>query len=264
MNFTKHKLVWLFTAALALVGLAVYLGSTASAGFVWAISNGGAWFLPILVVAALADSVNPCAFSILLLTIAFLFQIGQSHRQILKIGAVYIAGIFAAYLAIGLGILGTLHLFNTPHFMAKVGALLLAIFGALNVLEVVFPNFPLKLRIPSAAHGLMARLLEKTSLPAVFLLGAVVGLCEFPCTGGPYLTILGFLHDQQIGLQIKGFGYLVLYNLLFILPLGVMLAIASQEQLLAKAQAWQQSNRMEMRLASGILMLAIAALIYFL
>lgn len=62
--------------------------------FLWSFSDGGKLLLPLVVVAAMIDSVNPCAFSILLLTIAFLFSIGKLRSGILKIGGSYIAGLF--------------------------------------------------------------------------------------------------------------------------------------------------------------------------
>src|SRR3989338_2900548 len=80
----------------------------------WDLSQGGKWLLPLVIVSSLIDSLNPCAFSILFLTIAFLFSLGRSRKDIFKIGGVYILGIFVVYILIGLGILQTLHLFNTP------------------------------------------------------------------------------------------------------------------------------------------------------
>src|SRR3989344_2168614 len=201
----------------------------------WNLSNEGSWLLPMVIVASLIDSINPCAFSILLLTLAFLFSLGKTRSKILQIGSVYILGLFVVYILIGLGILQVLHLFNTPHFMAKVGAYLLVALGAINLLGEFFPSFPIKLKIPEAAHHRMAVLMEKASMPTAFGLGILVGLCEFPCTGGPYLMILGLLHDQAT--YLRGFGYLILYNLIFILPLVIILAIASDRGLLERVQA---------------------------
>ncbi|MDP2598525.1 MAG: cytochrome c biogenesis protein CcdA, partial [Candidatus Liptonbacteria bacterium] len=198
--------------------------------------------------------------SVLLLTIAFLFSIGKMRGGILKIGGFYVAGLFVVYMLIGLGILQALHLFNTPHFMAKVGAVLLATLGAINLVNHFFPAFPLKLRIPQAAHRKIAELMEKGSVPTAFALGVLVGLCEFPCTGGPYLLVLGLLHDQ--GTYFAGLGYLLLYNLIFVLPLAVILFIASEKSLLEKARAWQRSESGNMRLWSGIAMVLLGLLIF--
>ncbi len=259
-NFFKRKLVWLAVAAVIVFGLALFFGSPSSAPLLWKISSGGTWLLPLLAVAAIADSINPCAFSILLLTIAFLVSMGKVRSGILKIGGVYILGIFTVYVLIGLGILQALHLFNTPHFMAKVGAALLIILGAINLINEFFPAFPIKLRIPHIAHRNMAQLMEKASVPTAFLLGALVGLCEFPCTGGPYLMVLGLLHDQ--GTYLAGLGYLLLYNLIFILPLVVLLLIASDGTLLAKVQEWKKAETGKMRLWSGIAMVLLGLAIF--
>src|SRR3990167_9526371 len=225
------------------------IGTTA----LWNLSDGGQWLLPLVSVAALIDSINPCAFGILLLTIAFLLSLQKNRGSILKIGGVYILGLLAVYFLIGLGILQALHLFNTPHFMAKVGAAVLIALGGLNLINEFFPAFPLKLRIPEVAHNKIASLMNRATLPAVFLLGALVGLCEFPCTGGPYLMVRGLLHDQ--GTYLRGVGYLLLYNLIFIL------LIASNGQLIAKVQAWKKSQTRHMRLWGGVAMIVLGTLI---
>ncbi len=245
------------------VGLALFARYVPSvSAILWNFSDGGKWLLPLVGVSALIDSINPCAFSILLLTIAFLLSIGKLRSKILQIGGAYILGIFLVYILIGLGIMQTLHIFNAPHFMARVGAYLLIALGAINIINEFFPSFPIKLRIPHSAHHWMARLMEKGSLPTAFLLGALVGLCEFPCTGGPYLMILGLLHDQST--YLLGSGYLLLYNLIFILPLVIMLMIASNKGLLEKAQAWQQKERGLMRYGGGAIMIALGILILLL
>ncbi len=258
----KTKIFWLILIIVVITGVALFLGSMKSAGVLWQLSNGGKLLFPLIAAAALVDSINPCAFSILLLTIAFLFSIGKTRSGILKIGGIYILGIFIVYILIGLGILQTLHLFNTPHFMAKVGAILLIALGGINLINEFFPAFPVKLRIPQAAHHKMAELMEKASLPTAFLLGTLVGLCEFPCTGGPYLMVLGLLHDQ--GTYLAGLGYLMLYNLIFILPLVVILLIASDNSLVEKVRLWKKEEMKNMKFWSGIAMIILGIIIFLL
>ena len=257
------KLIILIIIAVLFFGV-IFLLRFANFGTetLWKFSDSGKWLFPLVAVAALVDSINPCAFSILLLTIAFLFSVGRLRSSILKIGGVYILGIFLAYLLIGLGLLHALHIFNTPHFMAKIGAVLLIAFGFINVFEVVWPRFPIKLHIPHAAHHKMAGLIDRASVPTAFMLGALVGVCEFPCTGGPYLAVLGLLHDSVT--YWKGFGYLIFYNAIFVLPLIIILSIASNQSVLAKVQAWQNQERKQERLIAGVLMAALGALIFLL
>jgi len=259
----KSKLGRLIFAALGLLAVFLFFRySAAGAALLWNVSDGGKWLFPLVSVSAILDSINPCAFSILILTIAFLFSIGKLRSNILKIGAVYIFGIFLVYFMIGLGILQVLHLFNTPHFMAKLGAGLLVALGMINLVNEFFPAFPIKLKIPAASHQVMAGLMEKASLPTAFLLGVLVGLCEFPCTGGPYLMILGLLHDKAT--FVSGLGYLAYYNLIFILPLLIMLLIAADKALLGKVEMWKKENTRTMRLWGGIAMIALGVIIFFL
>ena len=256
-----RKLSFLVAGTLLLFGL-VYvfrlenIGTTA----LWNMSDGGKWLLPLVAVAALIDSINPCAFSILLLTIAFLLSIGKIRSSVLAIGSAYILGIFLVYLVIGLGLLQTLHIFDTPHFMAKVGASLLIVLGLINLANEMVPAFPVKLSIPQAAHHKIAVLMEQASVPTAVVLGVLVGLCEFPCTGGPYLMVLGLLHDRAT--YFSGVGYLFIYNLIFILPLVLILLVASDKGLLGKVQDWQQGNRTMMRWGGGIAMIALGAIVF--
>ena len=255
------KLTLLVSACLLLFGLvfAIRLGNIGTTAL-WNVSDGGTWLLPLVGAAALIDSINPCAFSILLLTIAFLISIGKLRSSVLTIGATYILGIFIVYFMIGLGLLQTLHIFDTPHFMAKVGASLLVLLGLINVANQVFPAFPVRLQIPHSAHRKIAVLMERASVPTALALGALVGLCEFPCTGGPYLMVVGLLHDQTT--YYTGVSYLVLYNVIFILPLVLMLLVASDKSLLAKVQAWQQSEKKAMRWGGGVAMIALGGIIF--
>jgi len=259
-DILKKRIFWLVAVAALVIGVGLYFNSEASAQLLWRISNNGKWFLPVLVVAALTESLNPCAFSVLLLTIAFLFGIGRMRSHILKVGGVYVLGIFLVYIGIGLGVLQALHIFNTPHFMAKVGAAILLVLGAISLINSFFPAFPIKLKIPQSAHRKIAVLMEKGSVPTGFALGVLVGLCEFPCTGGPYIVVLGLLHDQAT--RLAGLGYLLLFNVIFILPLVIFLFIASERSLLERIQAWKRSETGNMKFWSGVVMVLLGLIIF--
>lgn len=255
------KLATLAGLGALLAAVAVFLGTgSAAPAALWALSNQGAWLLPLVGAAALVDSVNPCAFSILLVTIAFLFSLGRLRSSVLEIGVAYILGIFLVYTLIGLGLLQVLHLFDTPHFMAKLGASVLIVFGLVSLANHFVPAFPLKLRMPQFSHGRMAALMEKASLPSAFALGGLVGLCEFPCTGGPYLAVIGLLHDRAT--HAAGLGYLLLYNVIFVLPLVVILLVAADKGLLEKLEAWKKRNTRAMRLWGGQAMVLLGLLIF--
>lgn len=257
----KKTLTILILIAVAIVGIVLLKHSSETASFLWNLSNKGVWLLPLVLVSALLDSVHPCSFSILLITIAFLFGMQMTRKKIIQIGGIYIAGIFSAYLLIGLSILKILHLFNTPHFMGKLGATLLIVFGVINILNEFFPKFPIKLKIPAVSHTAMGRLMERASFLAAFGLGLLVGICQFPCMGGPYLMVIGLLRDQVT--YFSGFGYLVFYNLILTLPLVAVLWITADKTIVDKVQDWKKSNMKGVKFWAGLAMIIIGILIFF-
>ena len=255
----NSRILIIVVVLVAAAFLALRFGAV-GADALWRWSSGGAWLLPLVAASALLDSVNPCAFSVLLLTVAFLLSIGRLRSDILRIGGWYIAGIGVVYLLIGLGLLQALHLFSTPHFMGRLGAALLIALGALQVAQALWPRFPIALRIPHVAHSRIASLMHRASAPAAFALGALVGLCEFPCTGGPYLMVLGLLHDRAT--YLRGVGYLVLYNAIFVLPLVLALAAAGNEAVVERLRAWQRGERRSHCIAIGVGMILLALLTF--
>ena len=244
-----------------ITGIVLLKHSSDAASLIWNISEGGTWLLPLVLVSSLLDSVHPCSFSILLITIAFLFGMQMARGRILQIGGTYIVGIFGAYLLIGLGLLKVFHFFDTPHFMGKLGAGLLISFGVINIANSLFPKFPIKLKISSVSHTPMAALMEKASLPAALGLGALVGICQFPCMGGPYLMVIGLLRDQTT--YFTGFSYLTLYNLVLIAPLVAVLVVAADKNLLDRMQLWKSTNMKSVRLWAGLAIIGIGILVVY-
>lgn len=211
--------------------------------------------LPAVIATGLLDSVNPCAFAVILLLLAFLFTIRQSRNQILKLGFVYIGMIFLVYFGIGLGILQAVRFSKDPHFVARAGSWILILLGTINLSEYFFPNFPIKLHMPMAAGQKANELLRKATLPATVGVGFLVGLCTFPCSGGVYVSIITLLNAKTtLG---WGITYLALYNILFVLPLVVIL-LGVGNRLVAKRWArWERENALRIRLWYGVSMVAL-------
>lgn len=213
--------------------------------------------LPAVVITGLLDSVNPCAFAVILLLLAFLFTLRQSRGRVLQLGSVYIGMIFLVYFAIGLGILRAVRFSDDPHFVARAGAWLLVGLGAINLIEYVFPQFPIKLHMPRFAGERTNQLIKQATFPATIGAGLLVGLCTFPCSGGIYVSIITLLNAKTtLG---WGLGYLGLYNVLFILPLVVIL-LAAGNRATARAWArWERTHALNIRLWYGVVMVVLGA-----
>ena len=98
-------------------------------------------------------------------------------------------------------------------------------------------------------------------MPASLLLGVIVGLFEFPCTGGPYLFVLSLLHDQATYWQ--GFGYLLVYNFIFVLPLIIILAVSTNRAVLERVDALRKVETKKYRILLMLILALMGALILF-
>jgi cytochrome c biogenesis protein CcdA len=222
---------------------------------------GDFMFVPVLMASSLVDSVNPCAFSVLLISIAFLASLGATRKRTIFLGLFYVFGIFLVYLLIGLGLLRVLDFFGIPNIMGKVGSAVLLFFGVSNVLGYIFPNFPIEFKIPKSAHAKMAVFMGKASFAGSFILGSLVALFEFPCTGGPYLLILGLLHDGG-GAYIQGLAYLLLYDFIFVLPLILILIAASNRELIGKMESLKKKAAGAGKMWGGFAMIILSLVIF--
>jgi cytochrome c biogenesis protein CcdA len=215
--------------------------------------------LPLVLTTGFLDGLNPCAFAVLLFFIAFLFTIQRTSGAVWLMGLVYIAAIYLAYFLIGLGLMQAVLFAGNHHLMAKIGSWLVIGLGMINLKDYFFPQLPIHLRIPTIAHGTIQDWLKRATFPAAGLGGFLVGLCTFPCSGGIYVAIVGLLAAKTTYLQ--GVGYLGLYNLAFILPLFIILGGVGNRRVMHHIRLAERSSRRWMRLATGLGMVAIGAVI---
>jgi cytochrome c biogenesis protein CcdA len=216
-------------------------------------------FFPLLLVTGLLDGLNPCAFAVLLFFIAFLYTINRTKTHILKVGIIYIAMIYLAYLLIGLGILKAIMITPIPHFMAKLGAWLVIVLGFVNIKDYFWYGKWFTLSTPKVGKDLINKWMRKATIPATIVLGFLVGLCTFPCSGGPYVAILGLMAAKTT--YFTGLLYLLIYNLMFVLPLIVILLFFSNRRVIGRIARWEVSEKRYVKLVMGILMILLGIII---
>ncbi len=227
-------------------------------------SQTGFWRLAAIVTSsAFFDGLNPCAFAVLLFFIGFLFTMKKTRAKIWRMGLVYIGAIYLAYLLIGLGIAQAIVISGAPHLMAKVGAYLVIVLGVVQLLGVVLPSFPIRLRIPLDTKATLEKWMYKATLPTSFVGGFLVGLCTFPCSGGIYVAIIGLLAAQSTAAQ--GTIWMLWYNLIFVSPLLILLLLAANNKTTEKLQKLEQAQSKGIKLLIGGFMIALglAILLFF-
>ncbi len=218
--------------------------------------------LPLVIIAGLVDGFNPCAFAVLLLFITFsmgMLQMRTDYRYgLIKMGSIYISGIFVTYVLIGLGILSAISFFSSTHAVGKAAAFISMLLGVVLMKDYFVPG-GFGLAIPGNMHASINTWIKKTSAPGVFGAGVLVGLCTVPCSGGIYLAVLGLLTLQAT--QAEGILYLLIYNLMLIVPLVAVLLASSNRIVVDKMLAWQSGNKKKVRLFMGSFMVAMGFVI---
>ena len=219
--------------------------------------------LPVILTSGFLDGINPCAIGVLLLFVAFLFTIRRTKANIFAMGGIYILAIYLAYLGIGLGLFKAILFTGYPNIIAKIAAYLMIVLGAINIGDYFRSNRPPILAIPSFSKKTLKNWMEKATLPTAFIFGFLVGLCTFPCSGGIYVSIIGLLASSET--KVSGFSYLLIYNLMFVMPLIILLLIVANKITVNNITKLEKSKAHSMRLISGLTMiiLAIIMLVWF-
>ena len=217
-------------------------------------------FLAILT-AGLVDGVNPCAIATMIFLISFLAVQKRPRRDIWGIGLAFTAAVFLTYLLLGLGIFRALTALRPYRWLTEalrwVAVALAAVVGLISLLDAfrykrTHKTGDITLQLPARIKGLIHRVIRNRLSSGKLVLGAVVTgflvtLLEAVCTGQVYLpTIVLMTRGDAGSLRLTGWTLLLFYNVLFVLPLLIVIVLA------AYGLRWDQLARMSRKRLSAL------------
>lgn len=215
--------------------------------------------LATVVLAGLVDGINPCAIAVLLVFVSATLlavgatmegALGERRRALFRGGAAYVAGMFITYLLIGLGLMGFASALRQDHIGTKIFAVVAIGWSVLALQEALLPELGERLRMPPMLHSRAQSWVSRASVPGLFVAGSLIGLCTVPCSGNVYLAVLALLSARSD--MAQAFGYLVVYNLAFVVPLIALLGAAATLAAMRALTRWQLHNRASLKLALGL------------
>ncbi|MFW6189843.1 MAG: hypothetical protein ACOC7T_05355 [Planctomycetota bacterium] len=189
--------------------------------------------------AGLVDGINPCAFTVIIFFLAYLSYLGKNKGEIVTAGITFTAAVFVTYFAIGLGLRGLLAVgeerwdaFADAIYVLSAAVVLVAAVLALRdaVRCLRGHEGQMTLSLPKRLRGKIRRMVSERArlgltIGTTVVLGGLVALFEFPCTGQIYTPIIVAIREFP-ELRWGAAGWLLLYNLFFILPLvGVFVLV---------------------------------------
>ena len=208
--------------------------------------------VPLLFLAGVVTSTNPCVWPMIPITVGTITGVGtqtgtNSRRRTIALTLTYVAGLALFYAILGLiaglsgSIFGTI---GSNRWSRLVIANLLLLF-ALVMLDVIPMRLPMRLAAWAGSLG-------GGSYPAVFLLGATSGIVAAPC-GAPafavVLTWVGTTHSV-----VLGFVYLLVFSLGMSAVLMIVGIFSGALSILPKPGPWM----MWIKQAAGVVLLLMA------
>ena len=185
-----------------------------------------------LAVTGFINGINPCGASMLLMLLA---AIAMSGRSVLKVGCAYLAGKFAAYCAMGMGLyqlfmaIGQDVLLNISHVLTWIFAavfLMLAILYLIDFINVKRKQYgKIRMQLPAALRKWNHERIEKATktnarwmIPAAVVLGIVISAGEFFCTGQVYLAAILYMMKMQQEMNLQTNAAFIVYVTAMCIP----------------------------------------------
>jgi cytochrome c biogenesis protein CcdA/glutaredoxin len=232
-----------------------------------------------IILAGLVDGINPCAFTVIVFFISFLALQGYRKKELLAIGLSFIAAVFLTYVAIGLGVFRFLYALNKFYLISKIVYYAIAAFSFILGIFALYDLWVFKktkkteglvLQLPQVLkkhiHSVIASQYRRTKTENLVLTafgtGFLVSLLEAVCTGQLYLPTITFMLKDPT-LRLRAFGYLIVYNLMFITPLLIIFLFALKGATSESFSKFLRAHLATVKLAMGILFIGLGAIILF-
>lgn len=221
--------------------------------------------LPVFtVIIAGLDAFNPCAFFVLLFLLGLLAN-QRDRGRMLIIGGVFVlvSGLF--YFAFMAAWLNAFRLFGGLAWLTAAAAIVAILIALVNIKDFFAFKQGISLTIPASRLPDLYRrgraVLNAGSLPAMLLaavlLAGAANLYELLCTAGfpmVYTRVLTLNALSPAGYYL----YLALYNLIYIVPLLVIVLAVTFA--LGRRQLTERQGRL-LKLMSGVMMLELGVLL---
>jgi cytochrome c biogenesis protein CcdA len=172
----------------------------------------------------------------------------------LQIGIAFISAIYVSYFLMGIGIFTAIQSAGVQRPFIMAVSSLAILLGLWNMKDYFAYGKWFTIEVPQRWRPIVKRLTASVvSIPGAFLVGVLDSLFLLPCSSGPYIAILALLSKTTS--RVEGLLYLLLYNLIFVLPLvGIMIAVHFGYTTTARAERWRSARLGKLHLVTGAIM----------
>ncbi len=206
----------------------------------------------------LADGINPCMFSVLTFLLVYLMGIGSSKKA-LKAGLAFTVTTFLFYLLFMYGLIKVIDVLKIAKEVRMAVSIFALLAGLVMVKDYFFYGRWFSFEISDKVKPTLEKLTKKGTVMSAIILALLASLVELPCTSGIPLAYVSILSTKDVFIL----GYLVLYNLFFVIPLlTIVLGTIFVWKKVEKVEKWKEDSKKYMRLIAGILLILLAVAIW--
>jgi cytochrome c-type biogenesis protein len=211
--------------------------------------------------AGLVAGFNPCLLGILVFLAASVLSSNGRRRELMMMVVFFSLGIFTMYFLFGLGMQRLLQSEAVAAIFRYVLTIFLLIIGLAHILdaEKLRRGGDSLFRTDWALKYFEAGV-DRRRYTSYFLIGALFSLVKAPCVVAIYLAILDLISQKS---YLEGVVYLAAYNLGVVLPILILGGFIAFGMSPTRVDAIRKDHRVTIRLLTGILLLALAPLIYW-
>jgi hypothetical protein len=214
-------------------------------------------------VAAL-DAFNPCAFFVLLFLLSMMAH-QKSRARMLAVGGIFVLFSGLMYFAFMAAWLNLFQLLGELAWVTLAAGLLAVVVGAVNVKDFFLFGRGVSLSIPESRKPDLFRraraILTAENLPAMLaatvFLAVAANFYELLCTAGFPMVYTRLLTLGEPSAAVR-YLYLALYNLVYVLPLAVIVLVFVRT--LGARKLGEREGRL-LKLLSGTMMLELGVLL---
>jgi cytochrome c biogenesis protein CcdA len=235
-----------------------------------------------ILLAGLLEGLNPCSLATLVFFISYLTMVGRKRKDIFWVGMGFTGSAFVTHFLLGFGLLSFIQHVSFLPLFSRIIYLITFLFALFLGILSLYDYVQLKrgrpskmtLQVPDSLKKRIHRIIRKREgeleagkegkstrfLFAAMVIGFIVTLLQSTCTSQVYLPTILFVTNIP-SLRDSAILYLILYNIVYILPLVAIFAIVYWGTTSEQLSFFLQRRTSTIKLFTALFFFALAGIL---
>ncbi len=227
----------------------------------------------LVTVTGLMNGLNPCALGLMITFLGYLVVFSRDgknymdspkgdlrtrlrgndrNKDVLVLGGFYLFGVMVTYLLLGLVFYKLAHGLERNVWVGSVKYVLALALGVFGLMQI----FGIELMMPKKLSVWFGKLMKGVSGPVSVLVGGLMAVISAPCTLPVYVGTAMVLARSGMA-PIETLAYFMYYNVLFVLPLLVVLVLVYKGREIVDMKEWGHKSEKGLKIVGGVLLLIL-------